>query len=361
MYLKSQHDVIIMKPTKLTRKEINKLNFFRKAHNKYGEKYVYCGDYEAGDDLMDMNCTVHKIPFKITPEKHLLNKSGGCPGCNHEVRSKSKMKDTPSFIKKSQKIFPGRFEYDKVKYTDQDTNITLYCKIHKKDFDVAPVVHYHVVSGGCNLCESDNRMGMIDIGSKEDLQNLINQNTQVLKNEKVPKMKKVIANCINCNVHFSIEENVEEKLCQTCDEIKSHVTFDENDVAIFSDEFRERYGIYKNEIVKKVNISGLEKYYVSDIGRIFNARLNELSGTYHQGYIELSLIHNGEPKPFSLHRIICKVFHGPAPKPGMYVDHINRKRDQNDIKNLRWFTPSENAKIRPQNFQLNIQNILWRL
>lgn len=45
---------------------------------------------------------------------------------------------------------------------------------------------------------------------------------------------------------------------------------------------------------------------------------------------------------FRVHRLVCEVFNGKAPENKNIVDHINRIRDDNKAKNLRWVTHKEN-------------------
>lgn len=43
-----------------------------------------------------------------------------------------------------------------------------------------------------------------------------------------------------------------------------------------------------------------------------------------------------------VHRIICRAFNGLAPKDKLFVDHIDRIRDDNRSSNLRWVSIKEN-------------------
>ena len=47
---------------------------------------------------------------------------------------------------------------------------------------------------------------------------------------------------------------------------------------------------------------------------------------------------------YKTHRVIWKMIYGNDPDEGMYIDHINRIKNDNRLCNLRVVTPSENRK-----------------
>lgn len=51
-------------------------------------------------------------------------------------------------------------------------------------------------------------------------------------------------------------------------------------------------------------------------------------------------------KPFLVHRLVAETFI-PNPDNKLFVDHINRVRDDNRVENLRWVTRSENQRNTP--------------
>lgn len=58
-------------------------------------------------------------------------------------------------------------------------------------------------------------------------------------------------------------------------------------------------------------------------------------------YKRTSVMVKGRRRTLYLHRLICALFNGPAPK-GSITDHIDRNKKNNSPDNLRWASRSEN-------------------
>ena len=72
---------------------------------------------------------------------------------------------------------------------------------------------------------------------------------------------------------------------------------------------------------------------------------------------------NGKKKKFLIHRLIGLNFI-PNPKNKRFIDHINRKRDDNRINNLKWATRSENnnnTKSKGYTKFFHKQQNLWKI
>ena len=55
---------------------------------------------------------------------------------------------------------------------------------------------------------------------------------------------------------------------------------------------------------------------------------------------------NGRGRSESVHRIVCRAFHGPKPTPDHEVAHNNGDKADNRAANLRWATNKENQRDR---------------
>lgn len=139
-------------------------NFLQKAKKKFGDLYDYSMvNYVNANTKVNVRCTKHNVDFLITPGHHLHGQktTGGCPGCKQDNQTKLK-NETPqnlsdNFIRKSQMKYPRQFDYSLVEYTNNRTPVTLVCKVHDWQFDVAPYNHLRSgnQTGSCEKCKND--------------------------------------------------------------------------------------------------------------------------------------------------------------------------------------------------------------
>lgn len=116
------------------------------------DKSVYINKYTN----LIITCPIHG-DFEQTPSTHL--RAGGpcgCPLCGHEKIGDTRRWDTEDFIKESKEIHGvDKFDYSKVKYVNDKTNVILICKKHNKEFEQTPCNHKKSVFG-CPDCVKEN-------------------------------------------------------------------------------------------------------------------------------------------------------------------------------------------------------------
>ena len=90
-------------------------------------------------------------------------------------------------------------------------------------------------------------------------------------------------------------------------------------------------------------VNGFDNYLISDLGRVKSLKNNIfLKPVDRVGYDKVALFNKGKRKDINIHRLVAIHFI-PNIDNKKCVDHINRIRNDNRVKNLRWATYSENS------------------
>ena len=87
-------------------------------------------------------------------------------------------------------------------------------------------------------------------------------------------------------------------------------------------------------------------YEVSNLGRVRNSVTKEILNGYKnsKGYIAVT------KNQYLIHRLVKSTFDPRKDSEHLFVDHINGKRDDNRLENLRWVSPTKNNYYRDENF-----------
>lgn len=326
---------------------LSKINndFIQKSTNLFGNRFEYLSDYKSCHDLIELKCIEHNENFKVSARNHLRSETGSCPKCKTNHIKNIKNVEQEYFINKSKSIFNDKFNYSKTIYKNKKDKITLICNSHNYEFEIEPKSHYYSNSGGCIECNNEikNRVLLNEIINKYNKK--FNFSTIQLK---LTKNKVQIIKCNVCNNNVKMYLTKFDGVCGNCiiNENKNKQIIKEKLLKIgekIKNTIEMRLNFKPDEYIKKINIDGLDEYYVSNYGKIFNKNKSKLEGHKNlQGYIFVRLKYNEKNQLFRVHRLVCEVFNGKAPENKNIVDHINRIRDDNKAENLRWVTHEEN-------------------
>ena len=140
-------------------KPIGTEEFIRRAKEVWGDRYTYEKTiYTTNKAKVIITCKEHgDWPANAYDFLH----GHGCPECG-----KSKVADAirltqEEFIQRATEIHHGKYDYSKVKYVNNDTDVTITCPIHG-DFEQAPA--NHLVGQGCKWCKRDMQKELFKMG-----------------------------------------------------------------------------------------------------------------------------------------------------------------------------------------------------
>lgn len=124
-------------------------DFLTKAEIKFGGRFTYKRDsFVAKHKPMEMICRDHG-KFLQTPKIHLKARHG-CPECGRLAGIEAHRKTKESFVEQARAIHGDKYDYSKVDYKTNDTQVVITCNKHG-DFTQYPSAHLSY-SRGCRDC-----------------------------------------------------------------------------------------------------------------------------------------------------------------------------------------------------------------
>ena len=121
--------------------------FIERARKIHGDKYDYSKvNYINAKTKVCIICPIHG-EFKQTPQAHLRGE--GCRKCGIEESHKLQRKTTEQFIKEAREIHGDKYDYSKVNYVDERTDVIIVCPKHG-EFKQKPMKH--LKGRGCHEC-----------------------------------------------------------------------------------------------------------------------------------------------------------------------------------------------------------------
>jgi hypothetical protein len=268
-----------------------KIDFIQKSINIFGNRFEYLSQYKSCNDLIEIKCIEHNEIFKVSARNHLRSETGSCPKCKLNYIKKIKKIDQEYFINKSKMLFDNKFNYSKTIYKNKKEKVILICNIHKNQFEIEPKSHYYSNTGGCNECNHE-------IKNEDLLNELVNKyNKFDFSNIELKFTKNTfqIIKCRDCNNILKICIAKFDGICNFCIKIKNKEQKKIKDKLLeignkINKTLLMRLNFKEDEYIKIINIDGIDEYYISNYGNVYNKNKTKLEGHKNlQGYIFVRL------------------------------------------------------------------------
>lgn len=176
---------------------MTKKEFVTKARKIHGNKYDYSKvEYQRSTVWVSIICPIHG-EFKQTPAHHLNGE--GCPQCGLDQKRKKCAKGTEQFIKESKARFGDKFNYSKVQYINNKTNVTLICPIHG-EFQITPQSHLKSMTG-CNKCGQKIRNQALSIDKEQFIKKALSVHGSKYNYSKVKYINNKTEVIVTCPIH----------------------------------------------------------------------------------------------------------------------------------------------------------------
>lgn len=121
--------------------------FIKRAKKIHGDRYDYSKvEYESMNKDVCIICSEHG-EFWQKPQVHL--RGSNCPKCGLKEISRKNTKTKENFIKQAKEIHGDRYDYSKVEYVNNKTDVCIVCQKHG-EFWQTPQVHLR--GGNCPEC-----------------------------------------------------------------------------------------------------------------------------------------------------------------------------------------------------------------
>ena len=159
-------------------KKLTKEDFITKAKEIHGDKYDYSKVvYKNNKTEVCIICPIHG-EFYQTPKNHLSGR--GCPKC-----SGNKKYTKEDFVQESSKVHGNKYDYSKVVYKNNKTEVCIICPIHG-EFYQAP--KNHLSGQGCPICGNGfNKEYKLSLIKRDDLIHLSqHQLIELISNKNIP-------------------------------------------------------------------------------------------------------------------------------------------------------------------------------
>ena len=121
--------------------------FMQEAEQTHDGRYTYePSTYLNASTKMAIRCSNHGL-FYQTPDAHLRGAS--CPKCAIEITKTKLRKTTTQFIEDAVKLHGTIYDYSKVNYVSNNTNVLIGCKYHGVFLQTPS---NHLAGKGCKQC-----------------------------------------------------------------------------------------------------------------------------------------------------------------------------------------------------------------